>query len=89
MRRRRQQLPGGRLRAGEPTVCRAVSGGDVCDVVETCTGSGASCPADAVEPNTTVCRGAAGVCDVAELCDGTNKTCLADVSSRRRRCAAR
>ena len=60
------------------TVCRAVSGGEVCDVAEFCTGSGAACPADAVEPNTTVCRSSAGICDVVETCDGSNKTCPAD-----------
>jgi hypothetical protein len=52
--------------------------GEVCDIPESCTGSSAACPADAVEPNTTVCRSAAGVCDIAESCDGTNKTCPSD-----------
>lgn len=35
------------------TVCRPAAG--VCDVAETCTGSAAACPADAVKPATTGC----------------------------------
>ena len=47
----------------------------VCDVAENCTGSGAACPADAVEPATTECRAVAGICDVAENCDGSAVDC--------------
>ena len=56
------------------TQCRA-SGG-VCDPAESCTGSSATCPADA--KSTSLCRGTAGVCDVAESCDGVNNDCPAD-----------
>ncbi|MDX2167049.1 MAG: hypothetical protein SF182_08300, partial [Deltaproteobacteria bacterium] len=38
------------------TVCRAASPGETCDEVETCTGSSATCPADAVKVNGTLCR---------------------------------
>jgi hypothetical protein len=55
------------------TECRA-SGG-VCDIAEQCNGVSTSCPADAVEPNTTPCRADAGDCDVAETCDGVGKLC--------------
>ena len=57
------------------TVCRASAGS--CDVQETCTGLGGSCPADA--KSTAVCRAAGGVCDVVESCDGVNDACPADV----------
>ncbi len=56
------------------TVCRARAGS--CDRVETCTGSSATCPADA--KSTTVCRVAADRCDVAESCDGVGDACPAD-----------
>src|SRR4029077_1696333 len=49
-----------------------------CDAAESCTGTGPTCPVDAKEPSTTVCRSAAGVCDVAEFCDGTTDDCPAD-----------
>ncbi|MCC6850285.1 MAG: hypothetical protein IT294_17475, partial [Deltaproteobacteria bacterium] len=55
-------------------VCRVSAG--VCDVADTCTGSSASCPADA--KSSGVCRPAAGVCDIAESCDGSNDTCPGD-----------
>ena len=58
------------------TQCRASAG--VCDIAETCTGSGATCPADAFEPNTTECRASAGICDVAENCTGSGAACPAD-----------
>lgn len=57
-------------------ICRAASG--VCDVAETCTGSSATCPADAVASAGTMCRAAAGICDVAEFCNGSSKTCPND-----------
>src|SRR6266516_1942038 len=43
-------------------VCRPAAG--ACDVAEACTGTSATCPADA--KSTAVCRPAAGACDVAE-----------------------
>jgi hypothetical protein len=58
------------------TVCRASAG--VCDTQETCTGSSASCPADAFVSSATVCRASAGVCDVAESCTGSAAACPAD-----------
>jgi hypothetical protein len=61
------------------TTCRNAAG--VCDVAETCTGSTATCPADAFEPSSTVCRGSAGVCDVAEHCTGSGINCPADGKS--------
>jgi hypothetical protein len=47
-------------------------------VAESCTGSGAACPADGVVPVGTVCRPAAGVCDVVEECNGVDTTCPSD-----------
>src|SRR5206468_3923759 len=58
------------------TVCRASA--DACDVAETCTGSSASCPADAFQSAGTVCRASAGPCDVAETCTGSSASCPAD-----------
>jgi hypothetical protein len=58
------------------STCRASAG--VCDVAETCTGSSATCPADAFQPPTTECRAAGGECDVAESCTGTSAACPAD-----------
>jgi hypothetical protein len=45
-----------------------------------CDGTNKTCPADVVEPATTVCRPTTvgEVCDVAEFCDGSNKTCPGD-----------
>lgn len=60
-------------------VCRAASG--VCDAAESCNGTGPNCPADAVQPTTTMCRASAGVCDLAEFCNGSAKTCPADAKS--------
>ena len=56
-------------------VCRASQG--QCDIAETCTGSSATCPADA--KSTAQCRAAAGDCDIAEVCDGVNNDCPTDV----------
>jgi hypothetical protein len=56
------------------TICRAAAG--VCDVAESCTGTSASCPADA--KSTAVCRAAVGPCDVAESCDGASNDCPAN-----------
>jgi hypothetical protein len=57
-------------------VCRAAV--DLCDAVETCTGSSATCPADQLRPNTYACRDAAGVCDQPEFCSGISAACPAD-----------
>ena len=60
------------------SVCRAAAG--VCDIAETCSGSSSTCPPDAIEPATTVCRAvsAGDDCDVSENCDGTTVNCPAD-----------
>jgi hypothetical protein len=57
-------------------VCRSAAG--VCDLAETCTGSGPACPGDTFKPATTVCRSAAGACDIAEQCTGSSAACPAD-----------
>jgi cysteine-rich repeat protein len=57
------------------TACRALAG--VCDVAEACTGTSATCPADA--KSTAACRPAAGVCDTGETCDGSSNSCPGDV----------
>lgn len=56
--------------------CRA-SAGD-CDLIETCDGASATCPADTFEPANFVCRPAAGGCDVAETCSGSGPVCPGD-----------
>jgi len=56
------------------TECGASSG--VCDIVETCTGSSATCPTDL--KSTAQCRASAGDCDLAEVCDGVSNACPAD-----------
>ena len=58
------------------TICRASAG--VCDVAESCTGSGALCPADGFATPTTICRASAGICDVAESCTGAGVQCPAN-----------
>ncbi|MBY0280139.1 hypothetical protein K2Z84_32805 [Candidatus Binatia bacterium] len=57
-------------------VCRAATG--ACDVAETCTGAGTTCPADGFATSATVCRPANGACDLAETCTGTGPACPAD-----------
>lgn len=57
-------------------ICRPANG--ICDVADTCSGTGAACPADMVRPNTFVCRQATGACDQAETCDGSNIGCPMD-----------
>jgi hypothetical protein len=56
-------------------VCRAAAG--VCDAVEYCTGSAATCPTDVFL--TSVCRASTGPCDPAESCPGTGINCPTDV----------
>jgi cysteine-rich repeat protein len=53
--------------------CRALGG--VCDVIETCTGSSGTCPADGFLNSSNTCRPSAGVCDPAENCTGSSATC--------------
>jgi hypothetical protein len=57
-------------------VCRSSTG--QCDAAETCTGSSATCPADAFVGTSSVCRAAAGPCDLPETCTGAGGTCPAD-----------
>src|SRR5207302_4700596 len=52
---------------------------DLGDAAETCTGTSATCPADAIKNAGTVCRAAAGECDLAETCDGSSTACPTDV----------
>src|SRR5439155_1748073 len=59
------------------TTCRGAAG--ECDLAEVCSGSSATCPADAKVAAATVCRPTAGVCDVAESCDGVSNTCPTDL----------
>jgi uncharacterized delta-60 repeat protein len=61
---------------GAGSTCRAASG--ACDLPEVCTGSSATCPADAVKGAGTACRDVQGPCDLAESCDGTSPSCPAD-----------
>ncbi len=58
------------------TTCRASA--DICDVPETCTGSGATCPADGFVAGGTECRASGGECDLAEACTGSGAACPAD-----------
>jgi Ca2+-binding RTX toxin-like protein len=55
------------------TQCRAAAG--VCDVVESCTGTSGSCPADSLKAAGIECRASAGQCDVAESCTGSSANC--------------
>ena len=59
------------------TQCRASAG--VCDLAESCTGTGSACPADA--KSTAECRAAVGPCDLAEFCDGLSDVCPTDAKS--------
>src|SRR5207253_3209909 len=61
------------------TVCRPAA--DICDDVETCTGTSTSCPADGFLPGFVTCRASAGECDPAEMCTGTGPSCPADAKS--------
>jgi hypothetical protein len=50
-----------------------------CDLAESCTGSSATCPADAFRPDTYVCRGAfLDPCNPPELCPGDGAVCPPD-----------
>ena len=62
-------LPGG-------TVCRAAA--TVCDVAETCNGTGAPCPVDGFVPNGTACGDACtagGTCQTGQCSGGTPVVC--------------
>ncbi|MFM8410417.1 MAG: SGNH/GDSL hydrolase family protein [Alphaproteobacteria bacterium] len=62
--------------AAAGTTCRSAAG--ACDVAESCSGTTASCPADAVRDAGATCRASAGGCDPAETCDGTAVDCPSD-----------
>lgn len=54
------------------TVCRGFAGS--CDVQEVCSGQSPDCPADAFQPNTTVCQPASG--SIPSLfCSGSDPNC--------------
>lgn len=57
--------------------CNASAG--TCDVAENCTGTSATCPMDAFQPNSYVCSaatGSAGSCQISVLkCTGTSNSC--------------
>ena len=60
------------------TECRAQDG--ACDLAETCTGSDAECPSDALATAGTECRASAdATCDPAEQCDGASRQCGTDI----------
>lgn len=54
-------------------LCRPSQGG--CDIAETCTGTSASCPADAFLSSSAACRSSSGICDLEERCTGSTATC--------------
>src|SRR5207244_1620681 len=54
------------------TVCRAAAG--ECDVAESCTGTSATCPADAKQPAGTACTADTNPCTL-DRCDGSTNTC--------------
>ena len=58
------------------TLCRAAA--DICDVSESCDGTGTTCPADAFRPGSFTCRNAVGECDLAESCTGSGAACPAN-----------
>ncbi len=61
------------------TFCRLAA--SACDIVEKCTGTDPSCPADTFHPRTTECRASAGTCDPAEFCSGLSNQCPPDTKS--------
>jgi CSLREA domain-containing protein len=61
----------------DTTVCRPSNG--PCDLEETCSGNGGSCPGDS--KSTAECRISAGICDPAEFCDGLGDACPGDLKS--------
>ena len=59
-------------------LCVAILAG-ACDVAETCPGTAATCPADALQPASFTCRPSVGACDPTETCTGASALCPADV----------
>jgi hypothetical protein len=64
---------------GGETICRQKDGD--CDVAETCDGSSAECPDDAVADTSVKCGEKDGLCDVDDFCDGTSKDCTDNVAA--------
>ena len=62
--------------ASATTICRPSAG--QCDAAESCTGTSATCPANAFASATTACTGASngGPCDGTDSCSGTANTCV-------------
>lgn len=58
--------------APNTTECRAADG--ECDVAESCTGTTAACPSDAVKGGGVTCSTDGNVC-TNDICNGTSKTC--------------
>ena len=58
-------------------VCLAAQAGDLCDVDDTCDGTGVGCTPRFAQPGTP-CR-THGSCNAAETCTGSSPTCPADV----------
>ncbi|HSI03689.1 MAG: hypothetical protein ACAI38_19105 [Myxococcota bacterium] len=56
--------------------CRDANG--PCDLIESCSGVSATCPADQLAPAGTPCRGTPSACDAVEICTGSSATCPAD-----------
>lgn len=61
-------------------VCRAVTGGDLCDEPEFCTGGDGTCPPDSFSSPTVECRSVTpgDVCDEPEFCTGVGPECPTD-----------
>lgn len=57
-------------------VCRPAAG--TCDVPEVCSGTAASCPADALYGSNVICRQSGGECDLPETCTGASAACPQD-----------
>lgn len=57
-------------------LCRAAN--ENCDLVEVCTGTSVTCPADVLEDEGVPCRKLQGICDVIESCSGSSPSCPPD-----------
>jgi hypothetical protein len=56
-------------------ICRADNLGG-CDIADACDGvTGGACPADAAQPNGTICSAGGGECFADGVCDGTSTPC--------------
>ena len=62
--------------ASAGSVCRAATG--PCDWAELCTGEGAACPMDVLQPSTFTCRAATDACDLPDNCTGLSDRCPVD-----------